>query len=271
LVVEAMPEDGDNGWVKGHAREMLEQIFKTGYLSPGRLEIYTISFTVLDNSLSQWRGYGSGPTGVSLGFDLRGFRPPVETGTLVSFAPCVYDDTQKKQLIESALGHFVEGALSLWKQTVDLAWVAKRLLEWTSLDPKVRKEQYGDSIHSWNNAYLKTRIQEHYAKTGADLLRVAALCKHSGFHEEQEWRLILPVEAGRQLQTVTRKFRPKGEVQAPYLESRLTHDGSPLLPLEEVVLGPGGDSSEAKASTENLLTSFGYDIPVRCSGIPFKF
>ena len=112
-VIRGLPEDGDNMRVKAAARDLIGNWFETGALSPARLEVYAASFTVLDDAPSQWSGYGDSGKGFSLGFDLRQSRPPSESGYLVAFAPCVYEESEKRRMISSALNHFVSGTLSL--------------------------------------------------------------------------------------------------------------------------------------------------------------
>jgi hypothetical protein len=77
--------------------------FDSGPLA--EVQIFVTCFSAAEDQLSQWRGYSHGSGGVSLGFDLRCFRPPADSDTLVCFAPCVYDPAQKKALLLDALHH----------------------------------------------------------------------------------------------------------------------------------------------------------------------
>src|SRR5207249_4962114 len=137
------------------------------------LELYTVSFTVLEDTLSQWRGYGA--DGVSLCFDLQQVRPPAELGSLVSFAPCIYEEEAKRALVAAALQGFVSKALTLYRATGNLGWAAQRLRAWNQLNPNEQADQ--NSIHAWNEKYLKEELHRQYVLTAADLLRVGGLCK----------------------------------------------------------------------------------------------
>jgi hypothetical protein len=182
----------------------------------------------------------------------------------------VYAESRKKELIRFALGHYVEDVTQLWKKTADLTWAAERMRQWQEIDSKQRKEEYSDSINEWNATFLNAELRKHYANTAIDLMRMAALCKHRTFHEEQEWRLTLPVETGRTLQSTKRRLRLRGTTEVPYLDVRLNHDGSDVLPLKEVVMGPGTASAERLVSINSILKTAGYEVPVRVSDSPFR-
>ncbi|MGA2688333.1 MAG: DUF2971 domain-containing protein [Candidatus Korobacteraceae bacterium] len=195
-VVEDLAENGDNAWANAKARDLISKWFDTGVLSPARLEVYVASFTALDDTLSQWRGYGDSGKGFSLGFDLRHLRPRSESGSLAAFAPCVYEESEKQRLISSALHHFVSGALSLWGKVNSPVWVSERLVEWNVVHPLIHGA-YRAEFMDWNDKYLHEELLKHALKTAGNLSSMAALCKHRSFYEEKEWRLVLPVEKDR--------------------------------------------------------------------------
>ena len=253
-------------WVKHKAQQLVDAYFEVGPLSPSRLELYTVSFTVLEDTLSQWRGYGS--DGVSLCFNLQHIRPPVQVDTLVSFAPCIYEEPEKRALVTSALHRFVSKALTLYRATGDLEWAAQRLRAWNQLTAQEQAVQ--NSLNAWNEKYLKDELHAQYVLTAADLLRVAALCKDHAFHEEQEWRLMLPVLRDRPLQNTTRSYRTRNNEQVPYITTSLFAEAS-LLPLTRVVLGPGGDVAARREAIEVSLRNANYAIRVECSKVPLRF
>jgi hypothetical protein len=264
LVAEMPALETEDAWVKSKALELIESYFEVGPLSPSRLELYTVSFTVLEDTLSQWRAYGR--DGVSLCFDLRHIRPPVDIESLVSFAPCIYEEDQKRALVTSALRHFISKALMLYKATGDLGWAAQRLHEWNQLTPHERAAQ--DSLNAWNEKYLKEELKRHTVLAATDLLRVAALCKDRAFHEEQEWRLMLPVLKGRPLQNTTRSYRTRNGEQVPYITTSLF---SGELPLKRVLVGPGGDVAARRDAIEVSLTKANYSIAIESSKVPLRF
>jgi hypothetical protein len=266
LIAEMPSREVEETWAKTNAQQVLDGYFETGPLSPSRLELYTVSFTVLEDTLSQWRGYGS--DGVSLCFDLQQIRPPAEIGNLVSFAPCVYEEQEKRVLVASALQGFVSKALTLYRATGDLGWAAQRLRAWDQLTPHEQAEQ--NSVNAWNEKHLKEELHRQYVLTAADLLRVAALCKDRTFHEEQEWRLMLPVHRDRPLQYTTRSYRTRNHEQVPYITTSLFARQA-RLPLTRVIVGPGGDVAARREAVDVSLRRAHYVVPVESSKVPLRF
>jgi hypothetical protein len=259
-----MPARGsDDAWAKSKAQEILDGYFETGPLSPSRLEVYTVSFTVLEDTLSQWRGYGS--DGASLCFNLQHVRPPAKSGYLVSFAPCVYEEDEKRALVASALRHFVSKAFALYRATADPGFAAQRLRAWSQLTPPEQAAQ--GSIHAWNGRYLHGELQGEYILTAANLLRVATLCKNRAFHEEQEWRLMLPVLRDQRLESTTRSYRKRNGEKVPYITTSLFAVDS-RLPLTRVVVSPGGDVAARRDAIEGSLGNATYSTPVEFSKVP---
>jgi hypothetical protein len=266
-LIAEMPSCGvEEIWAKAKAQEVLDDYFEIGPLSPSRLELYTVSFTVLEDTLSQWRGYGI--DGVSLCFDLQQIRPPEEIASLVSFAPCIYEEQEKRALVACALQGFVSKVLTLYRATGDLGWAAQRLRAWNQLTLHEQAAQV--SLNAWNEKYLKEELHRQYVLTAADLLRVAALCKDRTFHEEQEWRLMLPVHRDRPLQYTARSYRTRNDEEVPYITTSL-FAGQVRLPLTRVVVGPGGDVATRREAIEDGLRLADYVIPVDSSKVPLRF
>jgi hypothetical protein len=268
-IIDQLPNDKDLAFTKRHASELIRRIWSTGYLSPEKLEVYTSSFTVLKDTLSQWRGYGGGSLGISLGFDLRAFRPPSSAETLVTFAPCVYDESSKEELVKYALDHFVNETTKLWKYSMSQTWAANRLAKWKDLDEDLKADAYSNSIENWNKEFFRLRMKAAYHHTVLDLVRIAALCKHGAFHEEQEWRLTLPIETGRTLKTLTRLYRSVQDAKIPYVASSLSRSG-PALPLTEIIVGPSTGAVQVAQRVKAVLASTNYDVTVTISSIPFR-
>ena len=89
-IVEKTPERDADGFPD---REFFARAVDLGFRVDA--EIFVACFTAAEDQLGQWRGYSQGSAGVSLGFDLRGIRPATESGSMVCFAPCVYDPVQE--------------------------------------------------------------------------------------------------------------------------------------------------------------------------------
>jgi hypothetical protein len=67
-------------------------------------EVFVASFSAAKDQLSQWRAYSYGTAGVSLEFDLRGFRPKGGTGFAACFAPCILSSRGEEAARQSFVG-----------------------------------------------------------------------------------------------------------------------------------------------------------------------
>jgi hypothetical protein len=266
LVAEMPAQDLDDVWVKERTQQLVDAYFEVGPLSPSKLEMYIVSFTVLEDGLSQWRGYGS--DGVSLCFDLQHIRPPVDLGSLVSFAPCVYEDHEKRELVATALNGFVSKALRLYRASGNLGWAAERLRAWNRLTPKEKADH--KSLDEWNSNYFKEELHREFVSTAANLMRAASLCKNRSFWQEREWRLMLPVLKGKSLQTTTRSFRTQNGEQVPYITTTLFRESSGM-PLTRVIVGPGGNVEARQRQVKGVLETAKCRVPVEPSKVPLRF
>jgi hypothetical protein len=116
-VIDKADEKDENGRpVKENLQSSVSRLFGSGALSFQNLQVFTASFSLAEDQLSQWRGYSGGSSGFSLGLDLRKLRPPSNLGTLVTFAPCVYSEQKKIELITHVLHKSAQDASSIWKQ-----------------------------------------------------------------------------------------------------------------------------------------------------------
>lgn len=117
--------------------------------------IYTVSFSVWADDLSQWRAYAR-PSGVALGFlpislqfigDLQGFR----------LRECIYDDTLKRNIVLDALKRAVIKVVS--SDTID-----------QDSSNRIQEEAYNEFMREFQ--------------------QYAATFKDKSFSGEKEWRLI---------------------------------------------------------------------------------
>jgi len=264
-VAADVPEFGSNLFpVREYWKKAVDIAFGST-LRPDRTQVFVASFSVAEDQLSQWRGYSRGSSGVSLGLRLSAFRPPPNVDTLVCFAPCVYDLSDKKTLIRRALDHFMNEAQGYWDATAE-AFLNKydgprpigknpsAVFEFISRLPGA--------------AELNQRLTTSMASTKADLLHLAALLKDKSFCEEQEWRLVLPVSAGKQLQN-PRRFRPEGTTLVPYISYPFPLGSDGALPLVDVILGPGGHPNATQAAFSFLLSE-GVRVKPRESTVPYR-
>jgi Protein of unknown function (DUF2971) len=226
--------------------------------------------------LSQWRRYGAGESGYSLGIDLRTvgtqFLPPNTYLRRV-----IYDDTSQRQEVQEVV--------ETWLRT------GEQLLE-----PKRGFRPEDVSLAAIDA--LRVALAEHH------------LCfKNPGFAEEREWRLVRFVnvraevrrmneerldaarERMRQIgvdmpeiyrtereantEEVEIRFRPSRIGLVPYVEIPLI-DQWPVftgrLPLEKVIQGPTPNPKAALESLTMYLESVGYGhyTDVTASRIPLR-
>jgi hypothetical protein len=202
---------------------------------------------------------------VSLAFDLKAFRPEIGTDTLVSFAPCVYDPSEKKQLIRYALQHCLDEMQARWDAVSKAAEQFKGSGSATDKEALVRefREENADAMD-----FVKP-VKVAVARTSANLLLMAALLKNSSFREEQEWRLVLPVFADKETLQNPRRFRAGKTTLIPYLAHPFAADSIAPLPLVDLILGPGSDANSVLAA-QTFLRSEGIDLIPRESAVPYR-
>lgn len=121
-----------------------------------KIQFYVCSFTELDDSLSQWRGYCQDGNGISMGFDFNGFK------TNLVLRKCNYDEKHQKQML-------------------------KELVDWwfNQLDSNIHKT-------SKLNFSIDAIISSHFViECINSFFRVAPFFKHPKYEEEAEWRIVL--------------------------------------------------------------------------------
>lgn len=223
------------------AAELVKYSFE--FVTMNKPEVFVASFTAAEDQLSQWRAYSYGTAGVSLGFDLRGFRPKGGTAFAACFAPCICRTDEKKLLLRSAwvgLGQMVERSLRVMKgQQKPLSKSAMK------------------------------RITPAFDRFLRDILRVSALSKHESFAEEKEWRLVLALVPGKSSAKFTRQFRVKPTTLAPYITYPLSTK-TPVLRLTDVILGPGSDENAVYAAKMFLRERLLFMARVRVSKAPYR-
>jgi hypothetical protein len=263
-VVQETPELGLNQYRDRYfLAKAVNSAFNTGPLHPNRLQIFVASFSAASDQLSQWRGYSRGSTGVSLGFDLKSLRPPTGTDTAVSFAPCVYDLDAKKKLIRHALHHFRDDVSGYWNNAVERSVQLKNAPD----SGNVGSEAPDGNVLAGPD--FGTCVVKAMEKTSADLLRITALLKNSSFHEEREWRLVLPVWKEKEFLKNPRLFRVGTTTLVPYIAYPFSSDPNAPVPLSDVILGPGSDPNSVSAA-QGFLGSAGMRLVPRHSVVPYR-
>jgi len=247
------------------ARNIVESAFGTGMLSPGKIEVFVASFSSSRDRKSQWLGYADNARGVSLNFDLINVRPPSDLNLGIAVAPCIYYDGQKEKLLRAALSHYVDTTMRLWSQTSDIAWVKKQLHTW-----KLLRSMSGESFSRQDfDAYIGKQIRKDlhqaYAHSCFDLLRIASLCKHESYHEENEWRISLPHLKSKPMEHNVILYRGR-EQNIPYIEFNLSR-GKKRLPVTEVMAGYQCPNLQV---VRDALIEFDFKIPLSKSEIPYR-
>ena len=167
--------------------------------------LFAASFRANGNLLSQWRGYSALGKGVSIGFNPEYLMACAKSQSF-QLGQCIYDQKQQQALIEKVI------------QAVEC--LAAELGENTDESKRPPTQSYYDV----------------FERVESDLLRIAALLKHSSFQEEEEWRIVSPVLVDYVSTPV--KFREGTSMLVPYLEFKLGIDNDDPIELEHVVLGP---------------------------------
>jgi hypothetical protein len=116
------------------------------------MNVCVCSFSAAGDILSQWRAYGGGASGFSIGFS-GAFLRAVSEREQFWLVPCLYEESQQRDLM-------------------------RRLLE------DILEED------AQNRAKGKVTHQPPGGNLTAYLVRYAPILKHSSFAEEREWRII---------------------------------------------------------------------------------
>ena len=137
---------------------LLEDEHSTGFLSSSKSQYFILSFSTEGDDLQQWRGYGDDTHGACIGFDLQGLRPPPYFDTMVTFAKCMYDHTEKLKLVVNLASSFCQrdadlSAIADDPKALGMEWALwqmdnPRLLRHHFMDEYKRKLRAKSNIHS---------------------------------------------------------------------------------------------------------------------------
>ncbi len=207
--------------------------------------------------LSQWRGYAS-PGGYAIGFApevLLGRRP--EHGNML---PVYYGRSERA--VEIAVGGWAQQAADGFEALVD-----------AELNRRNAEAPEGESAAELPLA----RILSHFnVQHLAPVKQMCTLLKDPSFSEEREWRIVrrrwspdsYPVHLAPDQPPLLFREGPLG--MAPYVEVDLAGDDG-LLPIREVVVGPGPQAELRLLGVRLLLDELGYeDVAVRPSAVPYR-
>ncbi|WP_308465323.1 DUF2971 domain-containing protein [Rathayibacter soli] len=197
---------------------------------------YVTAFCEDGNLLSQWRGYGGGVLGYSLGFS----RDVLEKSDSLAkpTMPGLYGAQQVSKPLELIpVDYGTDAGMAQIQDAID------QLAPYPSGHPGVHADvQFGQHV-----------------------LPVLAKIKDPGFREEKEWRLLLTTDSW--LKTVKVRVGPTGLV--PYVEALWPREA-----LKAIIVGPG-PNLELRADAVRKFVHRNYDtdahsIDVTTSRIPFR-
>ncbi len=131
--------------------------------------MFVASFSETGDSLSQWRSYCPS-RGYAIGFSFEALRARAQKSLLppsFELARCVYDDAEKRKGVDRVLG--------------------------AALNNVDTDRQFHEHYTSGERSHIEPALDRGTSGKRA-LLRdgaaLAAICKHSAFRDEREWRLV---------------------------------------------------------------------------------
>ena len=203
------------------------------------------SFSEEQDSLSQWRAYGTETSGFAIGFSSELLKAATAAKGWF-LARCIYDPPQQREIVQSLVEEVLEENLS---EETGMTGIDKDLHE-------LHLQQGGNLI-----PYLN---------------RYAPILKDDSFREEKEWRVI-----SRPLFNSSKffEFREGRSLLIPYSRFPLfTEDFK--FHLHKVVIGPTQDPGRSRSSVLNFLMHedlFGGDlfgdstaVTVEISKVPYR-
>jgi Protein of unknown function (DUF2971) len=210
---------------------------------------FVTCLSAAENSLNQWRAYGRGEGGYSIGFDgVKLSQSMLKLNGIL--APVLYDPSQQSKLVHDLL----QWALSEYQKLATTIPISDR----------------DDHRRDWAHMLLW--------RIGA----AAPMIKNPAFVEEQEWRLIFMPSLKEQV-----RFVPRSTGLAPFVElklgaqqsgahpDRLAHLGrvalADRLPVTKLWSGPGRATDTSLLAGRTLLEQMGYDgVSLEGSKIPYR-
>jgi hypothetical protein len=223
-------------------RSRLELLRDTIYTIEG-VNTCVCCFSELDDDLSQWRGYGGGDAGFSVGFTREWFRRVKETLGL-SLIRCIYDPEDQQRLIKDAIDEFL--ATNAEKEPD--YWDRNR----SHMDP--------DRLRT-------VKVLPHAGNDFATRLSlIAPLIKHKSFAVEKEWRLVAATVSAHKLH-----HRPGRSMLIPYYKIPIGDDDK-FDSIREIVVGPTPHPELSVASVKSLTKAAGLVNPdkIETTSIPFR-
>lgn len=229
----------DNDWWREHFTTVTNHI--SNFKTP---EIYSTSFCLKKDLLSQWRGYGQ--QGVCIVFDK------------ILFNKIGWWNSNPYNKLSDAPKDFLIPKFDLYHNPVEYI---DEGAEYTAINDIINKIKiYYEGIY---NGGMKDDIIFEGLRAKLFGLTIPFI-KHPSFREEGEYRLLaLSVNNPSDL-----KFRCDGKFIIPYIEMSVKEN---ILPISEIVIGPGGNGKALEKGIQMMLNNYGYnEVNISHSNIPYR-
>lgn len=204
--------------------------------------IFVTCFTSEANSLNQWRAYGKGEGGYSIGFDGKQIQCLTHIGALT---PVIYDANVQRQMVEDLLDRSLAAYHQLAHDQPIYVEDSKRRLWW-----------------GW---FIILATQ------------AAPMMKDPAFAAEAEWRFVMWC---RSIADMDFAPRQTGLVPFTKIEFGIPRNNSKgekmpnLLPIKKLWSGPGRATRAALVAGRSLLEKYEYfgdhSVSLEASSIPYR-
>lgn len=211
---------------------------------PHGFAYYVSSFCENGNLLSQWRAYGGQGAGFALGFLAESLSGEARVQREHTLTPVLHRVEYNRDNQRRLVDFVVDRCASLLEAELELLNV--------EMDANVL-------MSGW------------FTLLAVHLTSLFPQFKHPMFFEEREWRLTLARLSHEEDGLLS--FREAGDELVPYIAFPLAPTESGLVPLDEIVLAPGGEPElrrravkkflRAKQYPEDSVRLIGSDIPLR--------
>jgi Protein of unknown function (DUF2971) len=225
---------------------------------------YAICFSSEPNLLSQWRAYAEDGYGYCIGFDAKAVMSDVSKTTIYPRLESVrYGEEKISEYINSELDLIETRFGDLKNSTDEFARYQLDFFERLSYETEDDYETRKDLLHKGHYRYLNTdrdiRIRE--IKEG-----IIGFCKHPGFLEEFEIRILLNIYG-----TEILNYRKNNGILIPYFEVKIKSEIKDIV--TDIYVGPNLNFELARNSLLGFLGSQNTYIDpeiIKPSGIPYR-
>ena len=226
-------------------RDRLE-LLRDSLYTIARVNTCVCCFSELGDNLGQWRAYGGGKAGFSVGFTREWFTQ-VKEALGLSLSPCIYDPELQQRLVQETIHEFfatnAESEPDYWDP--DRGYI----------DPD------------------RTRFFVVLRNAGDDfasrLAQIAPLIKDVSFADEREWRLV-----AENVSVFELCHRPGDSMLIPYYNIPIGDDNT-FDSIREIIVGPTPHPELSVASVRSLASAAGLansdnTLDTRATDIPFR-